>query len=70
MEPGEILEVGTSYCLNCRVDAEYHIIDMTGNGDRMDRQWLCAANHRDTHVQDEYKQYTWENRRRARKEGS
>lgn len=36
---------------------------MTGNGDRMDRQWLCPGNHRDTHVQDEYKQYTWEARR-------
>jgi len=31
----------------------------------MDRQWLCPGNHRDTHVQAEYPQYTWENRRRA-----
>lgn len=68
---GEVLEAGTSYCLNCHADAEYQIIDMTGNGDRMDRQWLCAGNHRDTHVQDEYQQYTWESRRaQAKKEQS
>lgn len=36
---------------------------MTGNGDRMDSQWLVPGNHRDTHVQDEYKQYIWEARR-------
>lgn len=66
--PGEILEEGTSYCVYCRADARYQIIDMTGTGDRMDRQWLCPGNHRDTHVQDEYKQYTWENRRRRAKE--
>lgn len=60
---GEVLQTGTSYCLNRRVDAECQIIDITGNGDRMDRQWLCPGNHHDTHVQDEYKQYTWEARR-------
>jgi hypothetical protein len=68
MPVGEILEVGTSYCLNCRVDAEYRIVDMTGNGDRMDRQWSCPGNHRDTHVQDEYPQYTWDSRRKLAKE--
>ena len=68
MPVGEILEVGTNYCLNCRVYAEYQIIDMTGNGDRMDRQWLCPGNHRDTHVQDEYPQYTWDSRRKLAKE--
>jgi hypothetical protein len=68
MPVGEILEVGTNYCLNCRVDAQYQIIDMTGNGDRMDRQWLCPGNHRDTHVQDEYPQYTWDSRRKRLKE--
>lgn len=68
---GEVLEVGTSYCLRCQADADYQVIDITGNGDRMDRQWLCPGKHLDTHVQDEYQQYTWESRRRqAKKEQS
>lgn len=66
---GEILETGHSYCLRCRADAEYQVIDVSGNGDRMDRQWMCPGEHRDTHVQDEYPQHTWEARReRAKKE--
>jgi hypothetical protein len=34
----------------------------------MDRQWSCPGNHRDTHVQDEYPQYTWDSRRKLAKE--
>jgi hypothetical protein len=59
-----ILERGRGRCARCGTVAEYEIIDMTGDGSRMDRQWRCSETHRDTHVQDEYPKYQWENRRR------
>lgn len=60
--PG-FLERGRGRCARCGAVAEYEVIDMTGDGSRMDRQWRCAENHRDTRVQDQYPQYKWENRR-------
>ncbi|GAB3016034.1 hypothetical protein [Mycobacterium bourgelatii] len=68
MPAGDVLEEGASYCISCRADARYQVIDMTGDGERMDRQWLCPGNHRDTHVQHEYPQYTWEGRRKLARE--
>ena len=41
-------------CDHWAVDAMYQIIDMSGNGERIDRQWLCPDEHRDIHVEGAY----------------
>ena len=52
------LEHGTGTCPRCGRRAGYEVIDMTGDGARIDRQWLCPDEHRETRVQDDYPQYT------------
>jgi hypothetical protein len=59
---GQVLRVFTGTCDRCGIDSEYQIIDMTGDGERIYRQWLCPDEHRDTHVESVYPQFRRSNR--------
>lgn len=59
---GQVLRVFVGTCDHCGIDAQYQIIDMAGDGGRIDRQWLCPDEHRDIHVESAYRQFRRSNR--------
>ena len=50
---------------NYRWLASYDLIDITGDGSRIDRKWSCPLEHRDTNIGELYLQFLWENRPKA-----
>jgi predicted molibdopterin-dependent oxidoreductase YjgC len=64
VRPDRLLETGTGACPRCGTGCKFQVIDMTGDRSRIDRLWACPGEHRESHVQEEYPEFAWENRRR------